>query len=78
MTQETVQISQTSVTTDTDELGIDKVPSHHIDLYNRSIEFLDQGQHMQMYSPRVSLTLVISLHWNTLLTLIMLDQLNIE
>ena len=44
MTQETVQISQTSVTTDTDELGIDKVPSHHIDLYNRSIEFLDQGQ----------------------------------
>ena len=44
MTQETVQISQTNVTTDTDEMGMDKVPSDHIDLYNISIEFLDQGQ----------------------------------
>ena len=46
LTQETVKISQTSVTTDTNELEIGKVPNHLIDLYNRSIYmlFLDQGQ----------------------------------
>ena len=43
-TQETFQISQANVISDTDKCETNEVPDHLMDLYNRSIEFLDQGQ----------------------------------